>query len=282
MLGLTAVVLTGWAGFLIYVTNETKVTSSVVKQILRTIKADPQLTETLGLAIRTQPEWWLNGYPIIHGQINQLQGNIDVSFRIKGSLGAGTVDSFANIFLPHLHPDFTIFALVISSLTIFTFLLLLQFAQPRSEAISLFILWALWLAMGAWATDIIGNVQCDALTTETMPTINGTIRQRDYCRQMKIIQAFSWILFVIFTLAFYILLKLVNQAQRFGRRDVWHAPIQDLGWFHELSEYSRHQNETGQSMYPARYPIQPGYIQGQQLVYQIQPQPNGATVPTIV
>ncbi|KAJ7102333.1 cytochrome oxidase assembly protein 1, partial [Mycena belliarum] len=91
VLGITALVLTGWAAFLTYVTNETKVTSSVVKQVLRTIKADPQLAETLGLAIRPQPEWWLNGYPIIHGQINQLQGNIDVSFRIKGSTGSGTV-----------------------------------------------------------------------------------------------------------------------------------------------------------------------------------------------
>ncbi|KAJ7693651.1 cytochrome oxidase assembly protein 1, partial [Mycena rosella] len=91
VLGLTAVVLSGWAAFLTYVTNETKVTSSVVKQILRTIKGDPQLAETLGLAIRPQPEWWLNGYPIIHGQINQLQGNIDVSFRIKGSMGVSWV-----------------------------------------------------------------------------------------------------------------------------------------------------------------------------------------------
>ncbi|KAJ7770868.1 cytochrome oxidase complex assembly protein 1-domain-containing protein [Mycena maculata] len=91
VLGLTAVVLTGWSAFLTYVTNETKVTSSVVKQIMRTLKADPQLTEALGLAIRPQPEWWLNGYPIIHGQINQLQGNIDLSFRIKGSMGSGTV-----------------------------------------------------------------------------------------------------------------------------------------------------------------------------------------------
>ncbi|KAJ7101005.1 cytochrome oxidase assembly protein 1, partial [Mycena crocata] len=89
--GVAALVLTSWAAFLTYVTNETKVTSSVVKQMLRTIKSDPQLAETLGLAIRPQPEWWLNGYPIIHGQINQLQGNIDVSFRIKGSQGFGTV-----------------------------------------------------------------------------------------------------------------------------------------------------------------------------------------------
>ncbi|CAK5265257.1 unnamed protein product [Mycena citricolor] len=68
VLGITAIVLVGWAGFLTYVTNETKVTSSVVKQILRTIKAEAPLQEVLGYAIRPQPEWWLNGYPIIHGQ----------------------------------------------------------------------------------------------------------------------------------------------------------------------------------------------------------------------
>ncbi|KAF7306574.1 Cytochrome oxidase complex assembly protein [Mycena indigotica] len=91
VLGVTAIVVAGWAAFLTYVTNETKCTSSVVKQIIRTLKADSQLRDSLGLAIRPQPEWWLNGYPIIHGQINQLQGNIDVSFRIRGSLGSGTV-----------------------------------------------------------------------------------------------------------------------------------------------------------------------------------------------
>jgi len=136
--------------------------------------------------------------------------------------------------------------------------------------------------MGAWATDIIGHVQCDAFTTETMPTVNGNILQKDYCRQIKIIEAFSWILFVFFTIAFYILLKLVNQAQRFGRRNVWNDPIQELGWFHELPGYSMHQQETGQSMYPAQYPMQPGYIQGQQPVYQMQHGPNGATVPIVV
>ncbi|KAF7308780.1 DUF1783-domain-containing protein [Mycena kentingensis (nom. inval.)] len=91
VLGVTVVVVAGWAAFLGYVTNETKCTSSVVKQIVRTLKADNALRESLGLALRPQPEWWLNGYPVIHGSINQLQGNVDVSFRIKGSLGSGTV-----------------------------------------------------------------------------------------------------------------------------------------------------------------------------------------------
>ncbi|KAJ6539360.1 hypothetical protein B0H19DRAFT_1178653 [Mycena capillaripes] len=210
-----------------------------------------------------------------------------IAFYVAVFLLSGTVlglaAHFANIFLPHLHPDFTIFALLIPALTIFIFLLSLQFAQPRTEALSLFILWALWLAMAAWATDIISPVQCDALTTETMPTKNGEIRQREYCYEMKVIQAFSWMLFVLFSFAFAILLALVSQAQRFGRPDIWRDPIQELGWFHELpGYYNHHQQGMGQYPgYPAQYggyPMQQAYTQAPQPVYQIQQGPNGTTV----
>ena len=71
---------------------------------MRSVRQDPKVRETLGEAIRPQPEWWLNGDPFVKGQvrkhvfsvglaltyhvqIGQLQGNIDVSFRIKGSKG---------------------------------------------------------------------------------------------------------------------------------------------------------------------------------------------------
>ncbi|KAJ7771378.1 hypothetical protein DFH07DRAFT_804153 [Mycena maculata] len=211
-------------------------------------------------------------------------------FLLSGTI-LGLDAHFASIFLPHLHPDFTIFALLIPSLTIFTFLLSLQFAQPRTEALTLFILWALWLSMASWATDIIGNVQCDALTTETMPTKNGEIRQREFCYEMKVIQAFSWMLFVLFTAAFGILLALVNQAERFGRPDIWYEPIQELGWFGEFPGYYNH-NQQGMVQYPMQYaypmqgyPMQQGYVQGQQPIYSIQQGPNGqplvAQVPVV-
>jgi len=202
-------------------------------------------------------------------------------FLLSGTV-LGLAAHFANIFLPHLHPDFTIFGLLIPSLTIFIFLLSLQFAQPRTEALSLFILWTLWLAMASWATDIIGAVQCDALTTETMPTKNGTIRQREYCYEMKVIQAFSWMCFVLFSFAFICLLALVSQAQRFGRPYIWREPIQELGWFDELPGYYNHhqQGMVQYPMYPAQYgyPMQQGYMPAQQPVYQISQGPNGATV----
>ncbi|KAJ2915246.1 hypothetical protein MD484_g5162, partial [Candolleomyces efflorescens] len=80
-----------WAMFITYATNQEKISSSVFRSIMRSLKADPQLRDLLGDAIRPQPEWWLNGDPRIEGKIGQLQGNIDVSFRVKGSKGTGTV-----------------------------------------------------------------------------------------------------------------------------------------------------------------------------------------------
>jgi hypothetical protein len=115
---------------------------------------------------------------------------------------------------------------------------------------------------------------------------------------MKVIEAFSWMQFVMFSLAFTILLALVSQAQRFGRPDIWGDPIQgmpyifsrpfvlsmaltELGWFHELPGYYNHhqQGMMQYPMYPQQYgyPMQQGYVQGQQPVYQIHQGPNGTT-----
>ncbi|KAF9014320.1 cytochrome oxidase complex assembly protein 1-domain-containing protein, partial [Cyathus striatus] len=73
--------------FMKHVTNQEMLSSSVFRSIVRSVKEDPELREHLGEAIRPQAEWWLNGDPSVTGHINQLAGNIDVSFRIRGSKG---------------------------------------------------------------------------------------------------------------------------------------------------------------------------------------------------
>ncbi|KAF7292466.1 UBIQUITIN-CONJUGAT-2 domain-containing protein [Mycena chlorophos] len=199
-----------------------------------------------------------------------------VLLTLKGTV-LGLAAHFAAIFLPHLHPDFTIFALLIPALTIFSMLISLQFAQPQTEAPQLFILWALWLAMAAWATDIISPLQCDSLTNETIPTKNnGT----SAWFPPGVIEAFSWMLFILFTFAFMILLSLVTQAQRFGRITIWSDPIQELGWFHEPPGYFNQgqypQGQYPQGQYPQPYPQygypMPGYPMQQQPGYA-QPGP---------
>ncbi len=59
----------GWVAFLTYVTNQEMISSSIVRQIMRCVREDPKLREVLGEAIRSQPEWWLNGDPKINGRV---------------------------------------------------------------------------------------------------------------------------------------------------------------------------------------------------------------------
>ncbi|KAL0953851.1 hypothetical protein HGRIS_005027 [Hohenbuehelia grisea] len=192
----------------------------------------------------------------------------------------GLSANFANLFLPHLHPDFTIFSLVVTSLTIFAFLLSFQWATPRTEAILMFLLAALWLAMGAWSTDVIGNVQCDGLGGQRTPTKTGDMSLKAYCREMKVTEAFSWMLFVLFAIAFSLILALVSQAQRFGMGDTWAMPIRELRWFGE-GPGMYNQGASGQQQYG---PGQMGYAQpGMQYPGTstiIQPGVNGAP-PTV-
>ncbi|KAF9450258.1 DUF1783-domain-containing protein, partial [Macrolepiota fuliginosa MF-IS2] len=81
----------GWTAFMNYITNQEMISSSVMRQLMRCVREDPQLREALGEAIRPQPEWWLNGDPKITGRISTLQGNIDISLRIRGTKGSGTL-----------------------------------------------------------------------------------------------------------------------------------------------------------------------------------------------
>ncbi|KAF9075795.1 hypothetical protein BDP27DRAFT_1380457 [Rhodocollybia butyracea] len=197
----------------------------------------------------------------------------------------GIAAHFAAIFLPGLHQAFTIFAIVVPSLTIFILMLIFQWSQPRIEAVVLFAAWAIWLAMGAWAGDIIGFVQCDSLTGQgTAAKHNGTTSFQAYCYEMKVIQAFSWMIFALCTFAFIILLQLVTQAQRFGRWAIWREPIRELGWYGEMPGYY---NTTTQPMvqypqygYGAPYGYSSGGVQqpGQSIV--IQPSMNGGP-PTV-
>ncbi|KJA30264.1 hypothetical protein HYPSUDRAFT_32413 [Hypholoma sublateritium FD-334 SS-4] len=223
-------------------------------------------------------------------------GNNRLGFYVAVFILSGTVlglaANFASIFLPHLHNNFIIFALVVPSLTIFSFLLSLQWAQPNTEALQLFILGILWLAMGAWATDVIGPLQCDALGGQTMPAKNGgETNFQAYCYEMKVIQAFSWALFIMFVVALWILFQLAAQAERFGRYQIWREPIRELPWFGEMPGYYNTSTMGAAPMqyYPSSggmYGPQPGnpyggYPQpapGHTLV--IQPGMNGAP-PTI-
>ncbi|KIJ20032.1 hypothetical protein PAXINDRAFT_68657 [Paxillus involutus ATCC 200175] len=183
-------------------------------------------------------------------------------FLLSGAV-LGLVGHLASLFLPTINHDFTIFSLVVPSATIFVFIILIQFAQPMIEVTLLFMLGVLWLGMGAWSADIIGYVQCYVLGGVEQQTNNGTMSARTYCYQMKVIEALSWCIFVMFAFFFVIEIALTTRAVVLGRAYAWREHTSQLGWFGEWPAY------PGEAIYPrgpayAHGPYQPyagNYVQ---------------------
>ncbi|KAG6919423.1 hypothetical protein DXG01_006306 [Tephrocybe rancida] len=154
-------------------------------------------------------------------------------------------------------------------------------------------------------SDIIGNVQCDGLAGQRTATKNGGMPAQAFCYEMKVIEAFSWMLCSLNIIALIILFRLVTLAQMYGRPDIWWEPIRgklgapasllaflnnsnaELPWFGETPGfYNTHQGQMMQ--YPGGYPYgqQPmsamsTHHAGQTIV--IQPGMNGqpSTVTTV-
>jgi len=202
-----------------------------------------------------------------------------------------------SIFLPNLQHDFGIFSIIVPSLTILVFLITISWSAPRTEAIILFILGVLWLAMGAWSADIIGNVQCDALGDAMMPTKNGEISTKSWCYEMKVIEAFSWMIFCLYAIFLWILISLTSRARVMGLPYAWRAPIFELPWFGEMPgwPYPGQYAPAQQMGYPmGAYPgmgagmpyappmVNGGYVVQQAPGHSVVIQPTGAGgAPTI-
>jgi len=167
----------------------------------------------------------------------------------------GLVANFAAKFLPKLHRDFLIFALVVPSITMVILLVILLRSQPRWDLLVLFVLTGCWLTMGSWSADMIAHIECDGLGNQTIPTKNGTMSYQVYCREMKAILAFSWINFVLLILGFAILLSLIVRVLSFGRRHAWEESISDIPWF---NQWNYHQGGYYPYAYSAGQPIQTG------------------------
>jgi len=140
--------------------------------------------------------------------------------------------NLASHFLP-LHRDFLIFALVSSAGTMVFIVVMVLRSTPAFELFMLFVFASMWCGMGGFSTDVIGPMECDALIGR-VPAKNGlTYSASSYCRQMKVIQSFSWAEFALFTIFFLIILNISLSASARGYKEVWNASISDLGWYGE-------------------------------------------------
>ncbi|TFY75590.1 hypothetical protein EWM64_g8423 [Hericium alpestre] len=91
VLGLAVAGVSVWAAFFCYATNQERLSSSVTRHVLTTVRESPEVRGVLGEAVRPEPAWYLNGDPWVAGTVNMLQGHVDISFRVKGHKGAGTL-----------------------------------------------------------------------------------------------------------------------------------------------------------------------------------------------
>ncbi|RPD67126.1 hypothetical protein L227DRAFT_569311 [Lentinus tigrinus ALCF2SS1-6] len=223
----------------------------------------------------------------------RLWGNIIILLLTATVLGIAAY--WASIFLPNIRHDYSIFSLIIPSLTILLILVGLQWSTPRTEAVFLFILGTLWLAMAAWTTDIIGNLQCDSLTSQTVPTKSGSLSARNWCYEMRVVQAFSWLIFCLYVIFLWILISLTSRAKALGRPFAWAEPIVELPWFGQWPGYPEGQYPVngmyqmpyaypaGMPMgYPAGPQVNPGYVIQQNPGHSVVIQPGvGGQPPTV-
>ncbi|QRV87481.1 CoA-binding domain protein [Ceratobasidium sp. AG-Ba] len=83
--------ISAWAGFIIYATNQERLASSVVRQVLTQLKASPEVGAVLGRSVGPEPTWWMLGQPYVDGGGRITIGKVDISMRVKGTNGAGTI-----------------------------------------------------------------------------------------------------------------------------------------------------------------------------------------------
>jgi len=89
--GVGVLVISTWGAFILYAMNLERLSSSVVRQIFAVLQDNDRVVASLGDKIIAVPAWYAVGQPWVTGSINMLQGNVDVSFRVQGSQGGGTV-----------------------------------------------------------------------------------------------------------------------------------------------------------------------------------------------
>ena len=70
LLALGALGVSAWGVFMLFVTNQEKLSSSIMQQVMTAVRESASLRAVLGEAVRPEPVWWLNGDPWIDGAVS--------------------------------------------------------------------------------------------------------------------------------------------------------------------------------------------------------------------
>ncbi|KAK1927482.1 cytochrome oxidase complex assembly protein 1-domain-containing protein [Papiliotrema laurentii] len=86
-----AAVLAAWGLFLLYATNAERLASSVMRSLQFHLRNSLEVRAVLGSRVKLEEPWYVLGDPWISGNVNTMQGRVDLKFRIKGDKQAGTI-----------------------------------------------------------------------------------------------------------------------------------------------------------------------------------------------
>lgn len=117
---------------------------------------------------------------------------------------------FAGLFLP-LHAGMVIFSLIVAIVTMIALLAVMPQYRPRLDIWVVVVIGILWLCLAAFQTNYIGHVDCAGAGRGRTPTgKGGSISSRQYCTELQVMQAFSWINFAVLALTVVITLVFVR------------------------------------------------------------------------
>ncbi len=54
---------------MVFVGNQERLSSSIMQQIMTTIRENAELRDVIGEAVRPEPVWWMNGDPWVNGAV---------------------------------------------------------------------------------------------------------------------------------------------------------------------------------------------------------------------
>ncbi|KAI0269153.1 hypothetical protein BC834DRAFT_614415 [Gloeopeniophorella convolvens] len=175
----------------------------------------------------------------------RIIGYVSVLLLAGGVLGISSY--LASQFLPDIRFAFTTYSLVAPSFTIAVLLILLYRSRPWIDALFLFITAVSWLA---WASDVNGPAECFALGNSRTHTVHGTISSKSFCYEAKILEGFSWAVFVLLTFFLLFVIALANRSQVLGWPRIWREDIINLPWFGQYPGYPGFQIEIPASSGP--------------------------------
>jgi len=145
---------------------------------------------------------------------------------------------FADVFLPKFkRGGFVVYSLAIPAATLLFGLFQMFWAEPRTEALFLFVAGVLWLAQAAWASDQNTDPECFALGGTQMQANHGFISARSFCYESKVVEALSWTIFLLLAIFLVIVITQASKSKVLGHPNIWYEPIEYLPWFGELPGY---------------------------------------------